>query len=592
MTVHLLSRRKATSRGFTMLELIIVIVILGLLASLTLGVSASIVDRTHDAMARTTLNDSMRLANGLATLRDNDQYEESDFMATNDVQAAVVLAGGGEWSFTPGQSTQYGQVSFEISPDGRQAGVAMRSSSGRCGQGILYYGEAAAAAEIDAEMGGICSGRAAGERIEGWDELAGPFGAMPTTAINTAVAGTFTSERVGTFLIASAGTGAVFDTTVALVEGNLSVSSNNDAGIVQFVPATDYTGPYYFQIRLTDEAGNLSAVSQVTGDVSGPDEVPNDDGQPAGDCGLAPRPLAYSDTCAPTSNSAVVGGALIIAQRTTIYGDIRTVGQTTISNYTRFDATDGTFGYGNFIGGPVLVTNGSNVKIAGNVNINGDFRNDSPNTEIGGNLTTSSGSVIASKTLTVGGQVMVNTPGTISGPVNSAGNTVADGTVVAPASATVPYTDFTEITFDHTFATWAAFDIWYGANKSQLGRPGFQAVRITGTAAGALILAGGNVEGDFLLVGDTAMQIDSFPSAGIGSTITIMSTSTEVPAMTVTTNSPSTADTVLFAAGELRFTQPSTLRGQAIADTIRAAQRIDIVGRPATPWSTLILRHP
>ena len=329
----------------------------------------------------------------------------------------------------------------------------------------------------------------------------------------------------------------------------------------------------------------------MTGEVTAVEDVPPD--PDPNDCATTPRPLSYAHACSPLGSAAIIAGTLTVAQHTTVYGNIRTTGRTTISNFTRLDATEGTLGHGHLIGGPVTITNGSNAVIAGNVTISGDFTNHSPSTEVGGNLTTSNGSVVATRTLSVGGVVMVSAPHTISGPVVSgAGNVVVVGSVPGPAPAHVPSLDTSAVTFDATFSTWAKASAWFVANASSLGHSGAATVSITDTGAGVLDLADTHVNGDLLIVATGPLTMQSFPTTSLSSTLTIAVTDTNAGTLTVAANSPSTADTVLYAAGEVRFTQVNTLRGQVIGTTVTINQRTNIVGRPATPWSALILRHP
>lgn len=140
-------------RAFTLVELIVVIVILGVLAALATATFISSTTKSKNAAASTTLQSLLRDAQHNGSLRGNSVPSAEDFGAAvgdlpDTVSAEMISTGDGH-------STRYGQVGVYTDPSNPgQVGVAMLSTTGDC----LYTALPSGSSQIERERLDRCTG--------------------------------------------------------------------------------------------------------------------------------------------------------------------------------------------------------------------------------------------------------------------------------------------------------------------------------------------------------------------------------------------------------------------------------------------------
>lgn len=417
------------------------------------------------------------------------------------------------------------------------------------------------------------------------DPAASPEGAFASTLEETTVSVLFSAGSPHFEISAAAGGPFSTATLVQPAVSTVQVSTEGQqagTALVTFTPAPGFAGPASFWIRASQPGGEPSAPTLVTVDVA---------------CDPARR-HSFASFCAPGSGLSLLAGRLSLENNTVVRGNVSVAGPTTMSNFARMDVDVSGAGRGHLRSGALTVTGGSGVYVAENVTLTGDLVNDSPQTVLAGNVALFSGSVRANQLLTVGGNLTLNAPGTVSGTTAVRGTTsTGPGLVASPGPVALPSLDLSGIGFDATFATWAQFHTWAATNSGALGRPGRATVRITDPTAGALDLAG-NLDGHLLVVTTGPTTISSWPSARPGSSISVVSTSTSTstaaPALTVgaTGDSPSAASVTIYSPGLVRFAQRSAFYGQVLGGAVQVSQKTDIIGRSTAYWAGRVLFVP
>lgn len=114
-------------RAFTLVELVVVVVLLGILASVAAVSYHAVVTRSQDAAATSELTGAARESFSLAALQTRSSWQEAEFRDTfGDSSGALTLGTGATSDASPG----HGVVSLALS--GADAGLAMRTGSGAC----------------------------------------------------------------------------------------------------------------------------------------------------------------------------------------------------------------------------------------------------------------------------------------------------------------------------------------------------------------------------------------------------------------------------------------------------------------------------
>lgn len=700
-------------RGFTLLEVIVTLLVLGILGALAVVSYGGAYERSKDEKAALTLEAALREAQAVAAFRGGEDFLPEDFAATSiDVEAVGtgVHAAAFPTVFSHLASDRYGVVAYAIAPGYREVATAMRSETGACLFAMLHYDvppDAKNMGRLD-----VCTGRAAGEALAEWSPIPPPEGVMPTVPEDYTATGEFTSDSDTEVLVAPTADGPWSDGT-SLEEGQLqvtgsTVSTEEESGVsslgvslsplavsaepvkakttVRFAPRFAFAGEYTFWVRSRDLAGNLSKPVQVPAEVvfiphptppdgdlpdglegrtvrapfstiakwrpawyfeiatskDGPwtrdtvsvpnvgsavivDDDPSDtvsevaftpvkdfvgktvfwvratdginklsDPAPVGvvtNCDPS-IPHLLSSPCASANGPALVAAAFDVTNNTTVKGDFLVSGKTSVRNNVTFSAGE-EVGLGSIIGGSLSVANGSNVSISGDVWLHGDFYNDSPSTVIGGNVKSYSGSAATTKAISVGGKVLVNSPGTITGSYGTAVTEVGPSIVEAPPKVTMPRYDAAQApVFDHTFATWAEFKTWWASAAPSLGGPSTSTVRVTDPSAATLDLSGNVViNSHVLVVADGPMTFSRFPSGDLFSSITLISLSTSSAALTAAYSGTTDSDLTisLHTPGTLTFSTQSEMYGQALAPTVIVSQQTTLHAKPPAYWAGRVL---
>ena len=139
----MLRRNPDSQKAFTLLELIVVIVILGILAALAIPTFARVIDRTKDETAGITLASVARNAQALTafgeggtftTLNIKKAVEET--VGKSSAAVEVFALSPDSLTITPGArgtaSSKYAQVGLALSEQSDVMALSMRSTTGRC----------------------------------------------------------------------------------------------------------------------------------------------------------------------------------------------------------------------------------------------------------------------------------------------------------------------------------------------------------------------------------------------------------------------------------------------------------------------------
>lgn len=146
----MLRRSPNSKKAFTLLELIVVIVILGILAALAIPTFAGVIDRTKDETAGISLASAARNAQAI------NGFEAAEGFSITNIDKAVRETVGQSQAFTPGEqaaastfslapeslsvtpgakgtaSTRYAEVGLALSENSGIMALSMRSTTGRC----------------------------------------------------------------------------------------------------------------------------------------------------------------------------------------------------------------------------------------------------------------------------------------------------------------------------------------------------------------------------------------------------------------------------------------------------------------------------
>lgn len=120
------------TQAFTLLELIVVIVILGILAGLAIPTFAGVIEKSRDETTLSTLLALDREAQALAAFEDRAATREDYVDAAADLTLATAgtFAASYQVAATPGESARKGVLGLKV--DGDAAGISLWSPSGAC----------------------------------------------------------------------------------------------------------------------------------------------------------------------------------------------------------------------------------------------------------------------------------------------------------------------------------------------------------------------------------------------------------------------------------------------------------------------------
>jgi prepilin-type N-terminal cleavage/methylation domain-containing protein len=124
--------KPAKRRSFTLLELVVVIVIIGILALLAVPTFQSIIDRSQVESANTTLSSLVREAQTLAAYDGRSTWNAGDFTAAvADLPAAQQGVSAAAWTIVDGDvQPPTGSISVSISGDESTAGLSIATDGG------------------------------------------------------------------------------------------------------------------------------------------------------------------------------------------------------------------------------------------------------------------------------------------------------------------------------------------------------------------------------------------------------------------------------------------------------------------------------
>lgn len=138
------------TRAFTLLELAVVIVVVGVLAAIALFGYRSTVNNTNDASAKAAVQQMAHDATG----KTNGTWQTTDFSETIESYGNQRFDEAGEIA---GVSTRFGQFSVAVDQSGKTAGIAVRSKTGRCATGIANLNAAVTNLKLSDGIPAVCA---------------------------------------------------------------------------------------------------------------------------------------------------------------------------------------------------------------------------------------------------------------------------------------------------------------------------------------------------------------------------------------------------------------------------------------------------
>ena len=303
-------------RGFSLLELVVAIVVLGILAALAIPTYSTYIANSKNATAAATLSSVASDAIALASQNGRSSPNSSDITTAMGEVPALSSAGAGlsasgtslSWaastSATVTASSTFGNVSVDLSTTGSTVGFAMKTAAVGCAMAEIsnrsvtswWYG---------GDLGLNCNGTQA---LSGQSQSAPSYGAAPTapsgltaTGQNGAISLSWTASTVvcgslsGYIVYQSLSPSGPFNSTAAFQPSG-SDTTVNETGLTNGTT-------YYFEAIATTSCGN-SALSNTAS--AFPSTVP---GQPSGFSatpGIGTVSLSWSAP-ASTGGSAITG---------------------------------------------------------------------------------------------------------------------------------------------------------------------------------------------------------------------------------------------------------------------------------------------
>lgn len=586
-----MSRSRATTArhrgGFTLVEMIVVVLVLVVVAGLSVPGYSAIRNSATDSRTTLTVDAVMRHALTSAA------FQGVSVFSASDLAGSTTSAADGSGATSPivastSPSEGYGQLSYQISTDGRLLGLAMLSETSTCIYGLATIPNG----QVTWTGHGECSGSVAllGEGGDSStsdsddDEPPPAENAGPSVPSGEPLATHPSKEVTGTFTVDPGDADAV--TYAVSLDGeqwNATTDASSDLTV-----SIDGEG---VTVELTATPGPLSVgtfpvwlrASTVYGTATSEFSV-------ISTCSDSPFQPAGSVCARPTGTAALLGGWLSLENQNIIAGDVYIVGHVTLRHRTdqteivpSLDAQGNVVGRGDLFAGSLDIPNGANTSIAGSVVLDGEFTNNSPQTVIGGSLTSYAGSLYTRHSIPVSETVAVNDPNTITGDFGTSG-VVTDGEVPQTGRPLPLKVDDRHITYDVEFATFSEFTTWWSSNKDNLGKPGVATIKVNGTGT---VPSGGTLHGDALIVVTGDLTVAGLPQPADGSRILTIATTGELAVGTGTSAVGLT--THLHADGAVDVNQQTIYTGTLSGETIDIAQHFELNGRLIGGHAGLVL---